>query len=561
MVSFLTIIMLLTSLLSGCKAKTDAPTTTPESTTSTSASSDATVTDAPAKPEPITLDVFVGDPGQVPTKDNKIYKLIEDEFGIKFNFEFLVGDLNQKLGVMIASGDYPDIMSGSNESQKLIDADAFIAMDDYITDATPNLKAHIDPYINQIKDPKKGKIYVIPNYGRYYGEVNTTYYSGPAFWIQKAVLKEFNYPKIKTLDQYFDLIQQYKDKYPQIDGQPTIGFQICTFDWRAFCLKNAPAQLSGHPNDGGVNVDNNVATLYANTDIAKQYYKKINEEYNAGLVMPETFVENYDEYLAKLSTGTVLGMFDQGWNFQPATDSLVSQEKFERTYAPLPIVFDESTTPYYRDRPALNLNRGFGITVNCKDPERVVKLFDALLSEKWQKILNWGIEGEDYYVDDNGMFYRDETQRKNADDANWKLANRADALLNNLPKIEGTFSDGNASNAGSQPDEYFATLKPYDQEFLAAYGIKMLADLMGSAPENPKYYPAYSIALGDGTDAAIASQKIDEIQAKYLPQVILSKTDEFDSLWNDYIKKYDDVNVKAYIDLMNEQIQWRMNNW
>ncbi len=51
-----------------------------------------------------------------------------------------------------------------------------------------------------------------------------SYYSESALWIQKAVLKEFGYPKIKTLDEYFDLIEKYAKKYPTINGLPTIGF-------------------------------------------------------------------------------------------------------------------------------------------------------------------------------------------------------------------------------------------------------------------------------------------------------------------------------------------------
>ena len=57
--------------------------------------------------EPITLTVFRGDPGDQPAEDNKIYKKIEEEFGVKFEFEFLAGDLDEKLGLMIAGEDYP----------------------------------------------------------------------------------------------------------------------------------------------------------------------------------------------------------------------------------------------------------------------------------------------------------------------------------------------------------------------------------------------------------------------------------------------------------------------
>ena len=47
--------------------------------------------------EPITLTYFYGAPGDQPYPDNKIYKKIEEEFGITFEMEFLAGDLDEKL--------------------------------------------------------------------------------------------------------------------------------------------------------------------------------------------------------------------------------------------------------------------------------------------------------------------------------------------------------------------------------------------------------------------------------------------------------------------------------
>ena len=47
--------------------------------------------------EPITLTVFRGDPGDQPADDNKIYQKIKDEFGVDFEFEFLAGDLDEKV--------------------------------------------------------------------------------------------------------------------------------------------------------------------------------------------------------------------------------------------------------------------------------------------------------------------------------------------------------------------------------------------------------------------------------------------------------------------------------
>jgi ABC-type branched-subunit amino acid transport system substrate-binding protein len=56
-------------------------------------------------------------------------------------------------------------------------------------------------------------VYTLLDYGvPENGEIATDYY-GPAMFIQKAVLKEFGFPKITTIDQYFDLIAKYKAKY------------------------------------------------------------------------------------------------------------------------------------------------------------------------------------------------------------------------------------------------------------------------------------------------------------------------------------------------------------
>ena len=44
----------------------------------------------------------------------------------------------------------------------------------------------------------------------------------------------------------------------------------------------------------------------------------------------------------------------------------------------------------------MNLNNGFGISKDAKDPVRIIKFLDALMDEKWQKLLPWGEEGVDY---------------------------------------------------------------------------------------------------------------------------------------------------------------------
>ena len=299
---------------------------------------------AVAEEEPITVTVFRGDPGDQPTSDNKIYKLIEEEFGIKFEIEFLAGDLDETLGTKLIGEDYPDLFDGGNSAEKLINAGALIDLLPYITEeGTPNLYNHIKDIKDDLVD-EEGKLYIIPNYGINYNAQIQNYCNGPAFFIQKQVLAWDNYPQIKTLDQYFDLIERFVAANPtDKNGAAYEGFAILCEGWRHFCLINPVQHLMGQVNEGEVFIDRETAAVetFINKDYAKPYYKKLNEMFNKGLISRDTFVMNYDQYIAKLSSGTVVGMFDQTWDFGSATAALETANMYENTFIALPLVYDE----------------------------------------------------------------------------------------------------------------------------------------------------------------------------------------------------------------------------
>lgn len=550
------LVLALSLALAGCSGSSN----NGESASSAPSGSDSGGASASAADDlkPITISAFINSPNQAPTPDNRIYKKIKDELGVTLNMEFLVGDLQQKLGVMIAGGEYPDLITADT---KLVAAKAIIPLEDLIEQYAPHLKEHFAPVWNKMKDSSDGHIYWLPNFGVVSGQDLGTYYSGPAFWIQKEILKEAGYPTPKSLDDYFKLIRDYAQKHPTIDGQPTIGFTTLATTDRNWPLLNAPEHLTGHPNDGGVVVDNNVASVFADKDAAKKYYQVLNGIYNEGLMDKESFVQNYDQYLAKISSGRVLGMFDQHWNFQPAEDTLVSQGKIPETYVGFPITYDSSIPEYYRDSALPNLNNGFGISKDAKDPVRIIKFLDALMTEDWQKTLSWGQQDIDYKVGTDGKFSRTPEQRKQQEDVTWKLANRADAFYGALPKLEGTYSDGNATSAGNQPGEYYDSLKPEDKELLDAYGHKTWVEFFTPHPQNPVYYPSWQIDLIDGSPASIANKQMVDASLKYVPKAVMSKPDKFDSVWGEYVNAYKKIDVKAYEDRVNEQIQWRIKNW
>jgi len=565
--------MLLVLTLVACQPASKQVTPTPapsnQSGTGTGGSQQTSGLPVLSPDNPVTISVWTMTNSSAPASDNKLTKLLKERLGVTINYEIIPPEnADQKIGVLLAGGEFADLMGTTDLNIRLIRGGALIPLDDYLTEDKANLLyEHVRPYWNRLAtDAGDGEkhIYVLPNYNRYYGEiVGGTHYGASGFWIQKHVLEELGYPSLEnmTLERYFQMIEEYIKKYPTIDGMPTIGFELLCAPGREWVLTNPPQYIAGHPNNGGVIVDeNNVATIFADKEIAKNYYKFLNLMNAKGLIDRESFTQTNDQYLAKLATGRVLGMYDQRWAFGQAHDSLVAEGKYERTWVSTMPVY-EGCTPYYADREVMNINQGYGISVSCKNPDVVVSFLNTMMSEEWQKIFTWGIEGEDYFVDENGRFYRTPEQREQQNDLVWRSKNRLEALYDNMPKRQGTYSDGNADSPGNQPEEFFDSLSDYDKNFLTSYGKKTWREFLNQPPDNPVYYPCWQIALPDGSEAQVASQQLTDLAVQYLPKIIMADPADFENMWAQYMNEIKKVNVKAYEDAINEGIQQRIREW
>jgi len=519
------------------------------------------------KLEPATFTWFTGGPGTpsdvAESKDNRVGKIIEDQTGVNVKFERVVGDVKQKIGIMIAAGDYPDLIFGAaGTTPTLVNAKALIPLDELIEQHAPNLKKLYEKNLNAMRDPNDGKLYYLPMLTPI-GDKVSAVAAGDAFWIQKAVLKEFGYPKITTLDEYFDLIKRYKEKYPQIDGQDTIGFEVLTEGWRSFALKNPAFYLAGFPNDGKVAVDqqSEKPIFYHFSDsMGRRYVQKLNQLNSEGLLDKESFVQNYDQYIAKLSSGRVLGMFDAAWQFGSAVGALKKQGKEERTWFALPIVFDEGTKDMYFGPRNVPSGEGLGISVKAKDPVRIIQFLDHLAKLETQKLLQWGVEGIDYQVNDEGRFIRTQEQVAEMSTPEWRSKNAGTALFGSF--ASGTFPDGNAVDPSQQPEVANMQMSELDKEILEAYQVQVPAQLFNLDTGFKKYFPVWSMNIPDGSVAKTVDVKLnDELTPQYWAKAALASPEQFDEIWNEFINKVNDLDLKALEAEIVKQIEYRNENF
>ena len=538
------------------------------------------------KSDKLNISVFTIQQRQQPPADNPAYKWIEDNFGVTFSWDILVGDKDQKIGVLIASDDLPDLVEV--DSEKFQGAGKLRDLKPLVEKYGPNLMKHYSSaWLKMIdQDSEKdasGKIvkehiYSLPNYGVIDGIPSDTYYNQNGWWVQKKVLKEAGYPKIKTIDEYFNLLEDYYKKHPTTeDGSPTIPFSIITADWEAFDLWNPPQFLGGNPNDGNGHVVNE-GGKYKYYDIftdanAKRWFKLANGYFQRGLIDPASFTDNRDQYYAKIAQGRVLGMFIQGWQFMGEPEqTLWTAGKDDCTYAPLPVVFDETFKPHYRDRSLPNLQRGYGITVKCPEAKaiEIIKFMDKMLEEENQKVLYWGFEGVDYQIDADGSVtgtkgaaYRTDKQRNDQRDPNYLNKNRALLWTEEAPKLEGKMPSGYTRSMSDLPWEYLLDQKEVDKELWAAYGVSSYAEFVDpNPPQNTGWYPMWQCnpsAENGGLEgeAAKAMTGFEDIQRKMLPAMIMGKPEDFDKTWDDYVKQMEPLTA-VYNKFMQQQLDHRV---
>lgn len=563
------------SLLAGCGSSdsTDAAATTEteQTTDSTEQATDSTEqaggeADSSEKKEYaddeiIDMTMFTAMPGSEINDGNEIQEIIAKKTGVRVKETWLTGQTDaEAIGTIIAGGEYPDFINGGDAMKALYDADALVAWDDYI-DQYPNIKEmYSDEEWDRFRQDD-GHIYWANVFQNSYGEDKSTTHNDEAFWIQVRVLEWAGYPKIETLDDYFKVLEDYAAANPTMeDGTSNIPYTILCEDWRYFCIENAGQFLDGYPNDGSVIVDTDNMKIvdYNTTETTKRYFNKLNEEYNKGMIDPEFATQTYDEYIAKLSTGAVLGMCDQWWDFAYTVNDVFKQQGLDAkgcNYVPLGLTIDPGMDQMWHTYgDTINISSGIAITTSCQDVDAAFRFMNDLLDQEIHDLRFWGVEGVDYQVDDNGLYYRTEEQRLQASDTAYKASHLC--TYSYFPQWLGTSKDGiNAMQPTYQTSEFQSSLAEPLVKCFDAYGVDNYVEMIGSVvKETGPWFPMYSVSNNFTTDTpgGVAWTKMGEVKHEWLPKVVMNA--DFDGIWTDYMSAYEAVSPEDFIAEMQEAL-------
>ena len=512
--------------------------------------------------KPVSFTFFTVDAVEDMYFDDPVAKKITETTGVTLLVDHPVGGDQQAIPLMIASGQYPDLIYAKGDLTMLIEAGAVIPLDDFIEKKGKYIK---ELYGNQLVRLRNSTgdphIYTVGTYG-----VKTAVWSTDGtMQLQHAVLKELGYPPMHTLDDYEKAIKTYMNKYPAINGQKTIGLSLLIDTWQWYIdLSNPAGFLIGYPDDGQWFVDQE--TLKAQYKFlhpdAKLYYQWLNRMNAEGVLDPESFTQKEDIWKAKIASGRVLGLSYPLWGYGDARTSLINDGMEDRTYAYLPITADS------RFKSAALKDYGFGggwgiaISSACKDPERAFELLDWMCSEEAQILVNWGIEGVNYHIVEGKRIVSGEERQRSNTDPDYSKKTGVGRWIYPFPQRGQGYLDSTENYISrDSPQTIKDNYLTVEKETLAAYKAEMWIDLFPSTESLgiSKHGQAWRYTLPPEVNAKVS--EADEYIKNALANIVLGKPENFESGWLKINQDLRRMGIEEANKALTEMIRDKIQLW
>ena len=557
-VSLMLVSAMVAGMLAGCGSDSGSSkggSSTETGSAAEASSSGETADDADDK-SPITFEYFNAD-GKNGNWDNPVAKAITEATGVTLDVSYPVasqGDAKEDIALMIANDEYPDMIYAKGSATDLYQAGALIDMTDLIEKYGPNIKKMYGAEMEKLKwsqdDPG---IYQLS----YAGVNQKTLTTGGSCQIQWAALKENDYKYPKTLDEYEKMIKSYLAAHPKTeDGLDMIGITMSASDWHWMITLGNPAGLiaDASPDNGQWIIDDEYNVHYKHvTDEEKEYFKWLCRMYNEGILDPNFATQTDDDYIAKVASGRVVAITDAEWHYSQCEATLVADGKVDQTYVGLPVTLREDQVEKALLYQGTTVGWGIGITKSCEDPVRAIKFLDYLCSDEGQILYHWGIEGENYFLDDNGKPYRtDEEVAKAQSDPDYAKNTGIDNYTGFPIYGTGSYSEDGFPYTPTTKESVIANYNTAEKEGCEAMGFEMLTDMFAQ-PEEFDLLPYSALwAYQQPQELAEKQTILDEIAWPGLVKCVTGTEDEFDGNWESMVQELTDNGLADAEEAMTE---------
>lgn len=337
------------------------------------------------------------------------FQLMQEKTGTKVTFEHpVVGQEAEQFNVLIASGDYPDLIEYDwskypGGAIKAVSDGVIISLDEYINEEKmPNLTKLLNENPEYLKVTKNadGSISTFPSLVES-SKINAFF--GPT--IRKDWLDKLNLKMPETIDDWHTVLTAFKTQDPNGNGQADeVPF---VDDSLASCQYFAAAFGAGT----GMLLNKSGKVVYSPmTDEFKNYLSTMHQWYEEGLIDHDYASQNRKSIDYKMTAdigGSYIGYTgSQMGNYVKAKEN---DSSYKLSATQWPKGNDGKAYCGNEDmKQVKNPYAQLAITSSNKNVDETIALIDWLYSDEGAIAKNYGIEGKSYTKTDNGLEYTDE---------------------------------------------------------------------------------------------------------------------------------------------------------
>ncbi len=398
--------------MTGCKAAAEQTGSAGTDQTTQKADNSATATESTSD-EKVKLSVFIPQGSDVvDIHENQVFLDLQEATGYEFELILVPSDdASEKLNLLLASGDYPDVIMGASFSnQDLekygVEEQIFIPLNDLIKENCPNICERLSEHPNWEENMKRsdGNIYGIPSVDSSgVGHVNCAY----KMWINQDWLDTLGLEMPTTTEEFKEVLKAFKTQDPNGNGQADeIPLSGAINSWNSdpyLFLLNAFGYFT---TDYYYLKDNKIHSIL-DQDYIKEGLRYMNDLYAEGLIDVAAFTQNYDQLNAIGNNADIdiLGTAPAG-HVGMLVDTNNS-ERYRKYAMMLPLKGPEGyqALPYTTSVSVSGAN--FVITDKCKYPEAAIKIADMFSDYEWTIKGQIGVQGVEWDYADEGTFGMD----------------------------------------------------------------------------------------------------------------------------------------------------------
>lgn len=483
----------------------------------------------PVTEETITLRVLTGTEALTPEDINTmtIFKKAEETMNI--HIEWITAPngsaYNDKLALMLATDDLPDIILGGVSEIQLVkygNEGSFIPMEDLIAEYAPNLCNLFDirSDLRSFATAPDGHIYGVPRVSE-----------GPWMLVQRIYninekwLETLGLSMPTNLTEFKNALVAVKNGDPNGNGiadeipltfASGNSFTVAVFEYifGAYGLSVAPSLLD---------LEDGKVVSVATDERFKEGIKYLSDLYAEGLIDPDSFVMDTAQWKAKVNSDPVQVFVSPNWDYN---DHVSDPAILEQYGMMAPLSGDDGQAPNVYATAQYGYSRGYGvITKACEHPEAAMRWLDYWYDEINTYESAEGPIGERLFYNDEGTL----------------LLNGGDVVAASVPRATVCLN----------PYMHRAMLKEYIEENRIAYPSTfpkvnfVLANVMPHVDQDP--FPKVFYTVDESETLSMMEVNLKNyINSQAAEWIINGGVEE---QWDSYLAQLESMGLSEYLNI------------